>query len=217
MINNTHYNLSSFYYPLNPIMSQAPVSVPPGQLLTPEQNTRNFATWMQKCPNPEVFAGHMVNLFWLSSRRSCYSCEDSYTCSELRYDESYWSSGELICKGCWFAYDEGTIFALDYKAPPWPEKLTQGNFKPKLKGVIRDRTTNKVIGTVTDYRRSIHYGRVARYGFENESEYGSLDPDDVVTDIENMTEEEDGASSNHAHFNSTLNFAMCFQNCPLPQ
>lgn len=160
--------------------------------LTPE-----LAQWASQCPDTEALAFHIATAIFKEGTESCFECGEETARKELRFDESYFCSGELICKHCWEFHDEGTPARPTFKSPPWPDSLDMSQWRPKLKGVIYNKITNHAIGTVTDYNPQLHRGYVSFFGDSLCAEYGDLEPDDEVKEIAPMTFEEDGKNAVH--------------------
>lgn len=162
--------------------------------------SREMQEWASKCPDKNMLSSILARSMFLASKQECHMCRESFERSELRFDRSYWNSGELICRDCWTSYDCGTAYDPDYKAPPWPETLVLSDQTPKLKGRICLKSDGSEVGRVSQYVPSIHFGHVTLYEYGDDcAEFGSLDPNHVVVDLVPMTEEEDGEDALHSY------------------
>jgi hypothetical protein len=155
--------------------------------------------WALQCPDAGQFAALLAARLVDASKMDCTQCGEESTIGDMRPDESYWCSGELICRSCWEAYSSGSMGNPDFRPPPWPETRDMTRCRPRLDGLLRD-PEGKVVGIVKDYNPQRHYGHVERFGYPAyDAEYGSLDPDyDRVTDLEPRTEDLDARQPTYA-------------------
>jgi hypothetical protein len=154
------------------------------------------ANWLSTCPDPMQFVKAAAREMYLATKTECHECGEPALVRDLRYDQAYFETGELICRSCWTMHDAGTMAIPDYKAPPWPEQLVAEAHVPLYQGLLRQRTEpgklGPVVGIVTYYNKKLHYGKVCLLAYGcSDAEFGSLDPDTVVTDLEVMQIGED--------------------------
>lgn len=147
--------------------------------------------WLKECPDPLGVARALGRAVWLNTEGQCHTCGESFLNKYMRHDVggTYWESGELICKDCWYGYDSGTAYKPDFRAPPWPEhyvSLEEGPGSPLVNGLLRDNATGQVVGTVKGYNPNIAYARrVERVGMPLDAEAGSINLAlESVTDTE---------------------------------
>lgn len=149
-----------------------------------------LASWASQCPNPGELAQVLGIALFRCGFAECNECGERMPRSDLRFDASYFETGELICRSCWTLFDCGTMARPEFKAPAWPARLDLSDQKPKMKGIMR--LGGKAIGTVTNYVAGAHFGKVSLFAHPESAEVGSLDPDVRVTDLEPMSTEDDG-------------------------
>lgn len=159
--------------------------------LADAQVTPAMRDWVLQCPDVNQFVTALAARMLDAAKMDCTQCGEEYTVGAMRPDESYWCSGELICRSCWESYSGGSMCDPDFRPPPWPETRDMSRCRPRLDGLLRD-PDGTVVGIVKDYNPRLHFGHVERFAYPSyDAEYGSLDPDDRVTNLEPREEDMD--------------------------
>jgi hypothetical protein len=160
-------------------------------------NTNNSATitpqlaqWMRDCPDLALFQTAMKDYICLNTVTKCATCGEKYKTKDLRYDvaDPCGDPLSLVCRNCWDLWNGGSLGDPQYRPPQWPETLNLNDKPaPLINGIIVDRRTNAVIGRAKRYNPRGHFAElVTLFGFEENAEGGSLDPDCFVI-AENST------------------------------
>ena len=60
--------------------------------------TPDLIKWASECPNPQAIANQLAVALFIKEVTECNECGDEHVRPDLRIDESYFETGELICK-----------------------------------------------------------------------------------------------------------------------
>lgn len=137
-----------------------------------------MAEWLKSCPDIEWMKTTLDRLQMLEALATCDSCGETFRRKQLRVDLANPCadpSKDLSCNDCWKMFENGTFGNPAYRPVEWPIECDLSLTYAKQAGVLRDRATGKVVGTVTGYNPIGRFGRVTLFGFPSNGEYGTID------------------------------------------
>jgi hypothetical protein len=158
-----------------------------------------LASWLEKCPDLATLQQLLQRQQWFETIVMCHLCDRDFPRHTLQWYEygPFADYSEVICRGCW--ENLHTVFVMSKDTiRPWPTttiKFREPGDIQFCSGVLRCKSSRKVVGTVTEYNGTI--GKVHLFAYPAAAEIGTVsDEYDVeLDDLNDLKKQQSPKSS----------------------